>query len=162
MFKRTWNSPHFIARTASHSTKGKRNGRVDVLPPGASESLYGIAEQIADGEQRLARLRAERDELADELHRLQRVEAFKAKHVTSPKSEPRVAILLKGLRELDASMASVRKRNGELKSLLGGRGAVSFEHAFVRVAREMLEPSSYRAIESQASALVAKTKERAK
>jgi len=35
MYKRTVSSAHFIARTGSHSTKGHRNGRVDVLPPNA-------------------------------------------------------------------------------------------------------------------------------
>jgi hypothetical protein len=91
---------------------------------------------------------------------LQRVEAFKARHVTSPKAEPRIAVLLKEIREVDGQLAATRKRVGELKALLGGRGAVSFEQAFVRVAREMLDSATYAAVERQALSITEKCKAR--
>lgn len=158
MFKRTWNSPHYLARAASHSTKGRRNGRVDVLPPASSEALYGIAQQIDDGEQLLARLRTERDLLADELHQLQRVEAFKARHVTSPKAEPRIAVLLKEMRDMESRMALTRKGVGELKALLGGAGAVSFNQVFVEVARAQLSADVFSALHETAMQITRRAK----
>lgn len=44
MFKKTWDGQHFLAIAGSHSTKGARNGRVDVLPPSAHDATYWDAE----------------------------------------------------------------------------------------------------------------------
>jgi hypothetical protein len=35
MYKATYDSLHFLKKAASHSTKGTRSGRVDILPPEA-------------------------------------------------------------------------------------------------------------------------------
>lgn len=40
MYKRTAELSHFLPRTGSHSTKGSRSGRVDVLPPNAQEQVF--------------------------------------------------------------------------------------------------------------------------
>lgn len=40
MYKATTEATHFLPRTGSHSTKGSRTGRVDVLPPEAKSPIY--------------------------------------------------------------------------------------------------------------------------
>jgi hypothetical protein len=45
MYATTAKSSHFRPRTGSYSTHGRANGRVDVLPPGAVEAIYGDVQQ---------------------------------------------------------------------------------------------------------------------
>lgn len=153
MFKRTWNQPHFLKRAASHSTKGSRSGRVDVLPPGAKMHLYDIAHQIADGNDRIEMLTAERVELNAEFHKLSRLDQIRAKHASDPlrvKPSPEVAELRRRMAAIDELISSTRKHVNQLKSVIGDGQRVTFETAFIRLAKEQLPHDAYEAISAQA------------
>lgn len=156
MLKRTWNQPHFLKRTASHSTKGSRGGLVDVLPPGAKMPLYSIAHQIADGSDRLGKLCEERSDLVSERHKLSRVDAVRAKHASDlAKFKPSAEIdeLDRRIAALDGLISATRKHVGELRSIVGDGQRVSFETAFTRLAKEQLPHDVYEELSEQALAI---------
>lgn len=159
MFKRTWNQPHFLKRTASHSTKGSRSGRVDVLPPQAKMHLYDIAHQIADGNERIEGMTEERHALDAQLHKVSRVDAVRAKHATDLqgiKPSPEIEELRGRLAALDGLIASTRKHVNGLKALIGDGQRVSFETAFMRLAKEQLPHDVYESLSTQATLISSK------
>jgi phage I-like protein len=159
VFKRTWNQPHFLKRTASHSTKGSRSGRVDVLPPSAQMHLYDIAHQIADGNDRIERMAEERADLDAQFHKLSRLDAVRAKHATDLRTfapSPEIEELRGRIAALDGLIASTRKHVGSLKSVIGDGQKVSFETAFVRMAKEQLPHDVYETLATQAALICGK------
>lgn len=156
MLKRTWNQPHFLKRAASHSTKGSRSGRVDVLPPNAKMHLYDIAAQIADGNDRLENLSAEKHALEAEFHKLSRIDAVRMKHEPNPSKflpSPECGELRRRIAAVDSLIAATRKHVGELKSVIGDGQKVSLETTFVRLAKEQLPHDVYETLAKQ-SALI--------
>lgn len=67
MYTRTAQSTHYLKRTGSYSTVPHANGRVDVLPPGASEPIFGdlrerraaLVDKVHEAEKNLGELRNE-------------------------------------------------------------------------------------------------------
>lgn len=163
MFKRTWNSPHFLARTASHSTKGKRNGRVDVLPKDATEALYSIADQIADGDTRLDHLRKRHAEVCDQLRLLERLDKARALHNSRPITEnPKIGALRGEVTRMNAEMASIRRHVGRLKALIGSKPHTTLPEAFMALAEAELASDTFQALADKAAALVSRTRARAR
>lgn len=154
MYKKTYQSRHYLPREGSYSTHPKRNGRVDVLPVGAQEALYDTATQIEDGEYRLQMLKIERDSLAEKLQFSRGVHRLQAKHVGAADSKSASAIHVR-LQEVDQEIGQVRKHVGGLRSLLKGGGAATFDEAFVRVARAELAAEVYEALTLKAHRVLA-------
>ena len=71
MYKATTEAAHYLTRAASHSTKGFRNGRVEVLPPSAKAPIYDdltsrrakLLAMLEDSTQQLKKIQLERDSL---------------------------------------------------------------------------------------------------
>lgn len=159
IYKQTSEATHFLPRKASHSTKGSRNGRVDVLPPGAEEALWDVASQIADGEARLETLRATRDVAESELHRLSKIDQWRGKASRGDRlnERSRIATLEATLRAIEGNFRATRKQVASLKALLGSSAAVSFEGAFVALAKIELHSDVYLVLADKARALVARS-----
>jgi chromosome segregation ATPase len=152
---------HWLPRKSQYSLHAQRNGRVDVLPPGAAEQLYAIADQIADGNARIEKLRQERNGLEAELHSLGRLDGLRLRHTHhDPAPHQRLARLRARIADIETEMRQVRKHVGSLKATLTTTQEANFECAFVRVAKAELAPDTFKSLSDKAALLVARAKAR--
>lgn len=151
MYKKTGTSTHYLPRKGSYSTHPKRNGRVDVLPPEASEALYDCARQIADAHARIDQLRQEREKLTDRGHGLRRVDDLRSRFSSTEKAPlPIRADIDARIKTIDEELAALRKHAGSLKALLAGGGVATFEDAFHRIASAELSHGVYETLAKKA------------
>ena len=149
MYKGTSNSAHFAKRTASHSTKGRQNGRIDVLPPEASfnrEKYQNFIEQYAS-------LRKRREEIDKELKILK--EKLKP---TLPYGE------FWPLRErqdfLGMQMLQVNSELGHFKKVINEAIDKEYSVVFYRVAEEVLHKEVFIQIQNEVARIKGWSKER--
>lgn len=154
MFKRTWNQPHFLKRAASHSTKGARTGRVDVLPPEARTPLWSIAAQIETAAERVEKLRAERDAAKEALHTVERFEQLRSKVGSGGSEEARIKSLRLRIEQLETEMRRSRRRVNELRAIVAGGADLSFESIFVQLARVELPDDLYDSLAEKAGLIL--------
>lgn len=159
MFKKTWNSPHFIARTASHSTKGKRNGRVDVLPPQARTPLYDIATQISNANAHIESLRQQRTAAKEKLHSLARFDQLRNRVGSRGSESNKIRQLEDECKYLDEEIRKHCRRANELKAVLAGGPDLRFEVVFLRLARIELPDDLYTRLENQANDIIRRARE---
>lgn len=159
MYKRTGNLTHYLPRKGSYSTHPRRNGRVDVLPPGARTPLYDIATQISTANEQVEALRKRRDGAKEKLHSLSRVDQLRAKVGSSGSEASRVRQLEDEIAQLDAEMRRIRRRSNELKAIVAGGPDLRFEVIFTRLARAELPDDLYDAISAQAHAIIKRARE---
>jgi hypothetical protein len=161
MYSRTSKSAHYLPRTGSYSTVPHRNGRVDVLPPGATEALYGVAGQIEDGRKRLESLRAEKAALKDELADLRPKDALRLKWVTSDREarpSPRIGEIDARVSEIEAEAKRLRTHVAGLTQLLSSGQRVTIEDAFYRIAKAELPEDVWRRIQVIAESIVSRAR----
>jgi hypothetical protein len=159
MYKKTAKSSHYIPRTGSYSTVPHRNGRVDVLPPSARQSLHGIADQIADGKERIRVLRAEKLQLENELTDLERKDALRLRWHTNEKFRERNPEIEMKRRRIDEIRSEIRKLNvhvSDLNALVSSDRVLSIEGAFFAVARARLDHSVWIELKAMAEDIVAR------
>lgn len=153
MSKAVTKGMHWLPRQSQYSLHGRRNGRVDVLPLGASDQLYSIASQIEDGRERIEVLCEERQTLSEELRTLENVENLRSKHSSSLKYEPRARELRTRLEVIASELRRVRRHIGQLAALVGSNRAMTYEAAFVQVAKAEISEDAYLSISRKALAI---------
>jgi len=159
VYKKTVKGHHFIPRTGSYSTHPHRNGRVDVLPPDAVESLWDVADQIAGLEERLETLHQHKRELQLATHHAARLTQMQAK-VTggAMQTNPREVELRRDCEATERQIFLTRYNLNELKHALNPRDRkLTSDAAFVVVARLVLDHDVFQSIEQKAERLIART-----
>jgi hypothetical protein len=156
MYSKTAKSAHFLPRKGSYSTHPHRNGRVDVLPPGATDQLYDCASQIVDATAQLDRLRITRDDISQRAHAATRFDALRRRLCTEAVAPSTVRDGIdRQLRQVEEEMAALRRHIGSLKHLLAGGGVKTFDEAFARVAKAELSASVYESVAAKAQLVLA-------
>lgn len=159
MYKKTAASHHFIPRLGSYSTRPHRNGRVDVLPPQAVESLWDVADQIAMLEARLASLQEQRCDLQLALHRADRLAQMQARlSGAAVQPNPHEAQLKMEFERIERQLIVTRVSLTDLNTALNPRSKqLTTDAAFVIVARLELDHDIYQSIAQKAERLIART-----
>ena len=126
-FKSTSEAEGFRARVASHSTKGRATGRVDVMPPQARPAVYSeLAEQISIVEASIEKVRADIVACDDRRER----------------------------NRLHDLLRVLKTSRGQYEVLLKAAKAHDRHQVFYRLANEMLPKDTFRQIDERADALI--------
>lgn len=144
MYKATTEATHFLPRTGSHSTKGARNGRVDVLPPNAKMSTFGELEERYNRYRRefqeaAAAYKAAKEDLDNDAEWQRHRQHFKAnkdkQYVAMPSKFAKKLDKLKLLSDRQSNLAS---KCQEMKVVFNRERNASYERQWIETARAML------------------------
>ncbi len=168
MYSKTAKTAHYLPRTGSYSTVPHRNGRVDVLPPGASlETFDDFKEQLQRVISRIEQLKEKRDLLSAELNAegKRQYAIFQSARSARPASNA-LWNSRKAVERLTAEKKAVQEEldglNREMSNLkrvmrlrfeqpLRQERAVQFAHEFVILAKAMLPPDVFERISAKAN-----------
>lgn len=159
MYQRTAKSSHYLPRTGSYSTVPKRNGLVEVLPPGASlETFDDFKEQCQRIVDRIEDLKREKDLVGAELnaenkrksayfHANKRLLLHRSKGIMETLTRRKNSIQ-ETLNELNSSLSNLRRACKEKG--VGEKPRIDwtlrFESEFVNMSRAMLPPDVFEKI----------------
>lgn len=154
MYSKTAKSAHYLPRTGSYSTVPFRNGRVDVLPPNAQMQLYGIAQQIADGEVRISTLTKEKEKAEAELHSATGFDRLRAKHMSDYRPADGAHKARIRVTQIDAEIKAEKARLSELRAIASGSRKFSVESLFMKLAEAELPHDVYESLLKEAALIV--------
>lgn len=160
VYRKTAKASHYLPRTGSYSTVPHRNGRVDVLPPDAGMPLYDAATQLAEAINRLEQIHKELEDVRRLKHSLGRIDKLRSRVGSDGSESRRVAELDAESARLDREGQLVKRRIGQLKSLLGGSKGASVEELFYRLAEHELPAEVFAVLVSKARSIYDKARAR--
>ncbi len=139
MFKASSERQHFTRREGSHSTKGRANGRVDILPPEArrKEELYQSAKGQFDAlEEHVSRLKTQRVEIIAD-------GGYKHKPWK-----------LEKLKLIDDQLLNLSTERGRLATVARAAGSEAFGWCFMAIAEVRLTRELFREISEETERLM--------
>jgi hypothetical protein len=158
VYKKTGQSAHYLPRIGSYSTVPHRNGRVDVLPPGAEMPLYDVGAQLTDALAEIEQARARRELLEARRFDLVRFDDLRSKLGSRGTEKDELSRIDAELSAIDASLKSLRLRASKLRRLLSGDERLSVESIFFRLAEHQLPHDVYSRLVAQAQSIFGRTK----
>lgn len=171
MYKRTATAAHSISRTGSYSLKPHAGGRVDILPVGASENLYGafrerrsaLIERVHRAENAMTELRKENESL----HRLFTQYDRDVKHaldrgLRAPNKPFRLAEYERKFKEAKRELSVAKNDLESLNKAADLKKIKQLEWAelFVRVAEQLLDEVAFARIKDEVRRRFALSRER--
>jgi hypothetical protein len=156
MYSRTSKNHHFLPRRGSYSTHPQKNGRVDVLPPDARESIYAAAEQLAALDERLNLLNIKKDDLHESLHRAQRLQQLQDK-LTGSSSQNTISGIRREVEIIEIDIRRVKESRSRLLEVISPSKKVTLETAFYNLARVELSEEVFQRLSIEASRIVARS-----
>jgi hypothetical protein len=150
MYGKTAKTAHYLPRTGSYSTVPHRNGRVDVLPPGASLPTFDdFQEQLKIAEARFAELIRQRDLISAEISAEgkrwnAKWLAESKKRYIKPSENPLPALqerkkeICFELDRINATKSDIKRMIARLQAPARQKAAMHFANVFVDTARLML------------------------
>lgn len=143
MYKATGDAAHYLPRTGSHSTKGARNGRVDVLPPEAQDAELVYLDCV----EQVTSLVAEQAALEKECGKLNVLLSHKLPYHEFQDAQRR--------RDAAGSrQAKIQELLRDAKEIGRAAGAESYAATFMQVAKMRLSPEAKRIVFDETDALL--------